>query len=88
MNRHGEGAYVILLDAVAQLQVLRIFFVKKAGTAPDHEYLPDFFFEGELAQGLLCPLFSAVRKVDRAGALIFFFGEGRCGQQERNDQES
>ncbi len=49
MHRHGERAHVILLHGFAQLQVLRIFHVEKAGAAPDHEHLADLLFRRQLA---------------------------------------
>ena len=66
-------------------EILGAVDVEELGPYPDHEKLSDFFFERELAQRLLRPLFAAVVEIDRAGVLVFFFGE--AGQADGQQQQ-
>src|SRR6266700_563698 len=75
-HRHGERPDVIFLHLVAKLEVLGAVHVEKFRPHPDHEKLPDLFFERQLAQGLLRPFFTSMIEVDGAGTLEFFLAEG------------
>ena len=75
-HRHGERPDVIFLHLVAKLEVLGAVHVEKFRPHPDHEKLPDLFFERQLAQGLLRPFFTSMIKVDGARMLEFLLGEG------------
>src|SRR6266436_10401027 len=76
---------MILAHAVAQLQILWTVHVEELRPHPDHEELTNFFFQGELAQGLLRPFFAVTIKMNGARVLIFFFGE--AGQAEGKEQQ-
>jgi hypothetical protein len=65
------------------LKVFRILHIEKAGAAPDHEDLTDLLFEGQLVEGLLSPLLSSVREMNRARALILVFPKS-CGGSEKS----
>jgi hypothetical protein len=87
MDRHGERADVILLHGLAQLQVFRIFHVKKAGAAPDHEYLSDFLFQGQFVQSLLGPFVAGGALMNRTRPLIFVLGRRCRGEHESQQYE-
>ncbi len=74
VNRHGERTHVIFLHGLEPLQVLGILHVEEAGPAPDHQDLPDLFFDREPAKCLLGPLVAA-RGVEGGRARVLVFGE-------------
>ena len=80
MHAHGERAHAISLHRLPKLQVLRALYVQEAGAAPDHENLPDLFFERQLAQGFLGPAVAIAGMADWDCLLAFFFGE--CGRSK------
>jgi len=79
VHGHSESAHVIFLHGLAQLQVLGALDIQKAGAAPDHEQLADFFLERELVQRPFRPAFAVAREFDAGGwgglGFIFIFGE-------------
>ena len=79
VNRHGERAHVIFLHGLEPLEILGALHVEKAGAAPDHEDLADFFFDGEPVERLLGPLVAA-RGVEGSGARMLVFG--KSGQRQ------
>jgi len=56
-HRHGERPDVIFLHLVAKLEVLGAVHVEKFRPHPDHEKLPDLFFERQLARRSSPPIF-------------------------------
>src|SRR5207249_7226619 len=76
-DRHGERADVVLLHRVAKLQIVGTVHVQELGSNPDHEKLAYLFFERELANRLLRPLFAVAIEVNGTRFQVFVFGEGR-----------
>src|SRR5580700_5957785 len=72
MHRHRKRSDMIFLHVVAPLQVLGIFDVEKTGAAPDHEQLPDLFFDRQLVQSLLSPLVGTGCICRRGGSRFAF----------------
>src|SRR5450631_1950430 len=84
MNRHGKRADVIFLHSLKPLQVFSALHVKEAGAAPDHENLPDLFFDSKAAERLLGPLVAA-RGASGSGTGMFVLG--KYGQSESQTKE-
>ncbi len=76
---------MVALNLVKPVQVFRVPEVHKLGHCqPNHEHLPNFFFERKLLQRFLRPLFTVMIKMDRFYALKVAGKRMRGENQQRN----
>jgi hypothetical protein len=71
---------VVLVDRVAQFDVVGVLHVLELGPYPDHEKLSYLFFRRHFVESFLRPFFAVAVELDGPGALVLFFG---CGKTKK-----